>query len=696
MLNPGQNPAQSPNLIVGGNGADVRSFNRSRLSEFDRAFRIPPASTDSLATQLVKVVNSCYRLAAEFRCQTGVQEQMEYSLAASEDRYDAKTASLIEKGKDVYIGLTSHKCRALQGWLQDILVNSEDKPWVLSATPQPQLPGDLERQVVARLQQELQNGTLTPEELEAVLPRIRSTANKHAQNIAAAAIDGMQQRLLDLMLEGGWRKTFENVFVDVSIYPAAIIRGPVVRMRPRLRHREGEVIEVREPQIVIERVSPFDFFPSPDSTTPQDGTFVIERQRMSRKDMMDALNTPGFREREIRSVLAGCPHGTQWWGSAPNDEASRRNTLMYETGQHDNSYKVLTFYGKVERRMLYEYGVEGGDPHDVVEAEVWVVNNQVIRAELNPRPLDRRPFDVARFQPIPGAFWGRSLPMIVKDPQRMVNAAARALVGNMGLASGPIVEMDHTRLEGEPDPQNLFPWRVYMSKPDMVMGSNSPAIRFHNVNNVTSELQNVIDRYELTMDNVSGIPAFATGAPHTGGAGRTLGGLSMLLGNAARGIKRVISSMDKDMIEPMIHSLYVLEMMYGEDKTIKTDAQIVARGSSGLLQRQLSQTRAVDLLQVMAPFLGVTDEQGNALVPVNGLRRIMFDIVRSAGYTSDEVLPDPARGERLQILQNITNQPQALQATPDGLPPGTPGPALDGRSAPALNAGQAAAPIPPA
>ena len=662
------------------------AFNRARLQQFDSAFSAPRLAQHTLASELARIVQYCYRTAAEHRCSSGVQEQLEYSLCAYEDRYDPKTAALIEKGRDVYIGLTSLKCRAMQGWLQDILVNNEDKPWVLTPSPQPQLPERVESVVVSMLERELGAGQVTFGQIQEMMPRIRSIANAHAVRIAEQAVKGLSQRINGIMIEGGWREVFEQLIVDVSVFPAAIVRGPVVQLRDRMRWIGDRIEPVREPQLVLERVSPFDFFPSPDSTNPQDGGFVVERAQLSREKFMAASNTPGFIEEAVRRVVAKNPNGTAWWNfEAANDEAAKRNALSYENGLCAGTYKTLCFFGKVQRRSLIEYGIEGGDPQDVVEAEVWVCDGEVIRAEINPRPLNMRPFHVAKFQPVPGAFWGRSLPWVVKDPQRVANAAVRALVGNMGLSSGPIVEMDHTRLEGEEDPQNVFPWRVYFSKPGLVPGSSAPAIRFHTVNSEASTLQGIVDRYTSIMDEISGIPPFAVGSPQTGGAGRTLGGLSMLLGNAARGIKRVITSMDKGVFETLVTSLYHLEMLYGQDGTIKVDAQVQARGSSGLLARQLNQNRAVELLGILAPFVGVVDESdGSSLIPVRGLKRVMQDIVKSMGYSDGDVLPDPNRPERLAILGNLSN-PAGLQQEPTAAPPGTPPPLLDGRSQAAID-----------
>lgn len=662
----------------------VQATRRNVLDVFDDMFRGEHVRPGGAGQRLAAFVESCYRVAAEHRCAIGVQEELEYCLAAYQDQYTARELELIQKGRDVYLGLSSLKARALQGWLQDVLLNSEDRPWTLSPTPQPQLPEWLEAVVIDRLQEELVSGRLTPEGVAQIMPRVRQVANAHARRLAAAATEGMQERLADLMAEAGWRAAFDSVFVDASIYPVAVMRGPVVRLKKRMRWLGRELIEVEEPTVAVERASPFDCFPSPDSTTPQDGSYYVDRLTLSRRSMVDSIGMPGFDEHAIRSLLVEHPRGTEWWSHyGPNEEAARASARRYEDGQRSGEYKVLAFYGAVDASMLYEFGVQGLDPHTTVEAEVWVCGGRVIRADINPRPLGRRPIDVCRFQPIPGSFWGRSLMYVLKDAQRTANAAARALVGNMAIASGPIVEYDQRRLEGETDVHMLVPWRFYGVKPDTITGANAPALRFHTVPSIAPQLQSVYDRFKLEMDDHSGIPAFAVGSPQTSGAGRTLGGLSMLLGNAARGVKRVIASIDKDLVEPKIEALYHMEMLYGVDQSIKADAQVVARGSSGLLQRQLTQNRAVEALQVMAPFIGVQKDDGTPLVPLPGLERILTDIIVSLGYMQGDVLGDPDQPVRLQAASAVLGQQPGIQQTPAAPPIGTPPPPLDGRSAPA-------------
>ena len=52
--------------------------------------------------------------------------------------------------------------------------------------------------------------------------------------------------------------------------------------------------------------------------------------------------------------------------------------------------------------------MEVGDIHRTYEAEIWMVDDIIIKANLNPDPLGRRPFFAASFEPIPGKIWGES------------------------------------------------------------------------------------------------------------------------------------------------------------------------------------------------------------------------------------------------------------------------------------------------
>ena len=58
----------------------------------------------------------------------------------------------------------------------------------------------------------------------------------------------------------------------------------------------------------------------------------------------------------------------------------------------------------------------------------------------------RKPYAKTSFIKSPGAFWGKGIPEIIEDVQNVCNAATRALVNNMGISSGPQVEVNLERI----------------------------------------------------------------------------------------------------------------------------------------------------------------------------------------------------------------------------------------------------------
>jgi hypothetical protein len=314
---------------------------------------------------------------------------------------------------------------------------------------------------------------------------------------------------------------------------------------------------------------------------------------------------------------------------------------------------------------------------------------------MNPYIISKRPFYVTSFDKRTGSIWGNGLPALLRDLQRVANASARALVKNMALASGPIGEVDVGRLASEEDVTEIEPYRIYSVDADPIIQHNMPAFRFFKIDSNAAELMAVYEKFMKEADDISGVPSYVLGNPQVAGAGRTLGGLSLLMGNAAKGIKKVISQIDKDVVEPLIEAYNYMNLAYHPDESIKFDSSVVARGSSGLLQKELSQARAVDVIQTLMPLVQSGD------VPRESLHVVLRDVVRGLGYNPDEIIPDP---RRKAVVNDYLN---SGVAQPTGLPPGVvapppagaqppsqagsnasvpPVPNLDSRSQPALDA----------
>lgn len=668
---PPQTPTSMPMARMPSTSPQVAR--QRQMQMFDDLLRIYEQS--KLFDDLAYHVQRAFDRARQHRISTGTDTAILRSMRAVAMQFDPEDMPLVQdSGVDIYVGLTNLKVRALKAWITDILANSDDKPWTLKASPLPELPPEAEEAVVDALTRELEMFGLSAD-LRDRAKFFKDVAQKHADKIAAEATARMETKIEDLMIEGGWRSAFGDFLADLTVFPSAVIKGPIAERVPGMRWVDGELRVVERVKYVMRRVHPLDIFPSSDSTTTQDGEYIVERQRVSRHELLKAIGIPGFLEPAIRQLILEHPEGyEQRVGTDASQEAIEGTSLTGDGGTGDGRWHVLAYHGRVPGRLLALHGVQIDDPQRPYEAEVWVCAGKVIRAMLNPHPLAQRPYHMASFEMVPGSIWGRSMPMLLRDVQRMCNAAARSLVRNMAFASGPVGEYDIERMAHETDIQNIRPFRLYATTTDPLMQSSQPALRFQKLDSNATELIKVFDYWSKIADDLSGVPAYVLGNPAVAGAGRTLGGLSMLMGNAAKGVKMVIATVDRHAIEPIVRAYHTMVMMFDPDRSLKADANVIARGSSGLLMRELQQHRSLEALQMLTPYATGQDENGQPVVPVDGLRMVIRDVLRSLGYTADEILPDP---ERYGMLQQFAGQ----QGGPSS-EPGTPMPALDGRSQP--------------
>ena len=69
---------------------------------------------------------------------------------------------------------------------------------------------------------------------------------------------------------------------------------------------------------------------------------------------------------------------------------------------------------------------------------------------------------------------------------------------------------------------------------------------------IADKLMVIYEKFSGIADEHSGVPAYAHGGQDVKGAGDTASGLSMLMTSAARGIKGVIKTIDRSMIEKAV------------------------------------------------------------------------------------------------------------------------------------------------
>lgn len=630
--------------------------------------------------------------------QNTVEQRMLQNIRARRGEYDPERLAAIKEmgGSEVYAMLTSVKCRAAASWLRDVLMsNGSEKPWTISSTPIPSLPPQINQAIIDQItepmtQAALAGAPMPDQQVIEMMGTMRDHAMNEVRDQARVMAGRMEDKMEDQLVEGGFTHALNQFIDDIVTYPAAILKGPVVRNRSLLQWvptgtGDFEVKVAMQTRLEWERVSPFNIYPSPEAEGVNDG-YLIEKHRLSRSDLNDLIGVDGYDSGAIRLVLDMYGRGglRDWL----YDDVGRASAEGKATAQllvnPDSLIDALQYWGAVQGRTLIEWGIDKAeieDPMRDYHCEIWVVGAYVIKATLNYHPLGEKPYYKASYEEIPGAFWGNSPPDLIRDAQLVVNAAMRGLVNNMGIASGPQVVVNVDRLAQGENITQLKPWRIWQVTNDTAGGGSyqQPPITFEQPASRVGELSGIMKLFIDLADEWSGIPKYLTGdAP--GGAGRTASGLSMLMSNAGKSLKQVVANVDNYVMRPMLTRLHYWNMRYGTDPDLKGDINIVVRGANALVAKEAAQVRRNEFLAATANPIDMQ------IVGIGGRAQVLREIAKGLDLDTDRIVPTDdmmkAKEAQMQAQQaqlQAQEAAQAQQAQPGrGAPnaqPGGPSPA---------------------
>jgi hypothetical protein len=570
-------------------------------------------------------------------------------------------------GSQVYMRIASTKMRGAQSWLKDIYLNIE-RPWTLDPTPVPELREEIEPLVNQQLDSQAMAYAMTtgtapsPQELQQARDKLMDKANAEVLQRARDRAERATKKVDDLLVEGGFYKALDECLTDITTFKICVLKGPVIRMKRRVQwvtdpmtaERTAQVSNT--PQYQFERVSPLSFYPAPNAVHVNDG-FVIQRHKLFRSDLVAMLEIPGFDTDAIRQVLDLYGRGgLNEWLSVDSQEATITQGGSF---RHDQTVSptidAIEYWGSVQGQMLLDWGMDPmAVPDPILEypCNVWVVGQFVIKAMLNADPLARTPFSITSLVKIPGTIYGEGLAEQLRDIGQVCNAAARSLVNNMAIASGPMVGLDASRLPPGETITSLRPWKIFQFVRDLVGGSQKPIEFFQPQSNAES-LMNVYEKFAVLADEYSNIPRYMLGDNAVGGAGRTAAGLSMLMNAANKGIKNVANNIDTDLIVPTVERLYNFLMLNDPDESIKGDLQIRARGASGLMLKELLNQRRIEFMQQVPALMQM------GVVKPEGVAALMREIVKGLEMPQDRIVPSDEEIRQMQAARAAVEQAEA-------------------------------------
>ncbi len=621
--------------------------------------KAPAKAVRPPASELVQICQDRYRTAALWRSQlaSAPGEKSAASLMEEARRMyhgvlSPQQAKLAEDVAGVKINMIEDRALIAEAWLRDVVLSNMDSLLTVNPTPLPELSEsameDVARQIKDALKARMRTAgypDLSDAALAAMPAEVRQeialwladTARsmkgaalvKQAEMAAAGAKD-MERLIHDQLIEAGFRQEFAAFINDFSYMPYAVLKAPSIEMQMQpVWQRNAWSMQPRR-TIGVRRVNPWNLYWAPDCTNPHNGGFIAEIIP-TRKDVLMAMaKLPGWNADAVVNALE------EYTMRSPVDWLQRNpdKTTAAQLGwSADQTIDRLHLHGIFSGRELQQYGIGAGIGRtEFVEASVTLVGDHVLQARLPTVAMGgKRPYHVVSFRPSHDHFCGRGLANLGADLQVAAYAGFWAMLRNASYSSGARGEADVSRLKAHltsgATPESVLNQQFHFVDPDMSRtAGGSNAIRYHNTPNYVAQFQSLLEDLGRRMDRRVGVPSIASGGLDYATAGRSHAGMSQLLGSAIKTVKLLLSNIDNQALEPIGEALYRLNMMEGKSGRFSTlDAKTKARGTAGLLDRELKKQAAVEALQAAPALAQLSQMGGNPLPP-----QLVTDIVGAA------------------------------------------------------------------
>ncbi len=619
-------------------------------------------------SQLVAYIKGQYEIFRNHRnTQAGWSERLLVALRTFKGQYDATKLQEIRRfgGSEIYFRLTSEKCRAASSLLRDIYLGP-DRCWSLMPPADPDVPPDILQQINTLVQEEAGMVATTlgsgpnPEDLQKRKQALMESAMDAAQVQATKQAKTSEDKVQELLQEGGFYDALAELLVDLPIFPFAVLKGPVVRVIPTVTWPPGggqPQIQMK-PTLTWGRVSPFDLWWTPGVADIANAN-TIEKLRITRAELNELLDLPGYNTAEILAVLDEYGRGGLYdnWDTTDAERSVLEN-LENPMWNRSGLLSMMEFNGNVQGRVLQDYGLAVPDELRDYHVQVWAIGNHVIKAHLSPSPRMRHPYFLTSYEKVPGTPVGNGLTDLLVDVQEAVNGTLRAIINNISISSGPQVTVDDDRLAPNENGEDLFPWKRWHVRRDPFSGgSGRPPIEFFQPQDFSGSQIQVLKQFMEWADDVSAIPKYVGGSA-SGGAGRTASGLAMLMGNASKILQTVSANIDRDVMEPALLQLVDLILLTDTTGMLTGEEKVTVQGVNVAMQRETQRQRQMEFLQATANPMDMK------IVGMAGRGKVLRAVATGLGLPGEEIVPndqqldqkekqDEQNAQNMQILQKV-------------------------------------------
>lgn len=511
--------------------------------------------------------------------------------------YDPDIESELGRNRSrAYPRITRVKCISVLSRIMNLMFPGNERNWELKASPSAEMDPDDVAAAVQELVALRQADGLEPEvTMEFVDAAVQRLAEKRADKLSLL-ID-------DQLTEIGGDQTLDYISLNRKVaqsgimYGLGVMRGPYVREEKKVQWspEEGGFVPrertIYKPQ--YDFLSVWDFYPDMSSKTlPGEGYFI--RMVMGRSELRKLANREDFFGDQIKKYLKQNTQGNY----SPKEFETELRSMGTKANVNDiksdpqGKYELIVWNGPISATKLTQVGVQVPDAMqaDDVEAEIWMVEGNVIKADINAwrkmgvdvKTVHCFVFDEDDTSPI-----GNGLPNVVRDSQMSVCAATRMSLDNASVTCGPNLEVNTSLMRADQDLTAIEAYKIWYRDDDQAT-AQYPAVRKVEIDGHLVELRQMIEMFMQFADMETFV------GPATGGdlektpsePMRTAAGASMLRSDAALPFKDIVRNFDF-FTQSVILSLVQFNRKFNPNLAPEGDYCVVARGATSLIAKEV-------------------------------------------------------------------------------------------------------------
>jgi hypothetical protein len=633
---------------------------------------------------LAKFVYKTFLDNEQYAVRQGFHDQMRESWRVCRSEYTpAEKAKLQRLGipEDVSDPVVELRKFIALSQLKEIFSTSGNFPAKLTSTSRPEVPKyvteALLKQMLDELVQVIQATGVIPDEGQAAefgrnrMAELMNAEKEHAHD----EIEILERRVRDDFEEANFIEPFNLGMEYLTVYGTALWEGPVPCVRWKNDWDKGGKAKIKRKAsngVAFRAINPLDVYPSLDQTEVEDGSICIKVRFAPQELWLNATEAGGdeaetgmwFRD-TVKDLLDKYPTGGVRLSWQDGDEKNRemRGQSTWIAGG-SCMMEGISFYGQVKGNLLIRMGIikthdgMAVSSDDYYEVNAIVIDDYCVYCRII-NPCLGRPLFKAQFYDATDAFFGESLAQRLIGYQRVMNGSLQSLIVNMNMTGAPIVWISAAEqlLDKSPNRFKLEGGKVFAFKRNVAgvnMSTGAPMGVLRAESRV-HEILAVMNMAIRRIDDVSGIPSYTYGQNVTGGAGRTLGGLAMLTEAANRGMKMIVDTIARKVINPMVRMDAYRLMLYDDSIKYAGDVEVLPIGVMGLILKQQEMQKVLQLMQIVA--------SNQFLVQTIGPRGLM-ELFRQVLETYEIVNIDkiiPPKGD-LDLQEYVTRLQNAAKA----------------------------------